>query len=151
MSTACDCHFAPAALYFAAVKGDRMAFFPHSAWWAVADQVSVPGTTRARPTDDRGSDSDLRKAISHALRRGVTAKFFTPVGADADLRADLKAVCCEAKRQNMKIEHLIIAFKDAWRALPEANTYPQGTQGSEFLAHVITLCIAEFYSGSRVD
>jgi hypothetical protein len=117
----------------------------------MSDQVSGAQTTTVRLPADAISEANLRTTISRALRRGVTAKYFSTVGADGDLRSDLTSVCREAKRQNIKVEHLIIAFKDAWRELPEARTYPQGTQGSEFLGHVITLCIAEFYSGSRAD
>src|SRR5688572_20649927 len=107
-----------------------MTSFPHSLWWAsMSDQVSGAQPAAARLTDDGISESDLRPAISRALRRGVTAKYFATVGADGDLHADLKALCRDAKKRNIKVEHLIIAFKDAWRELPEARTYPQGTQG----------------------
>lgn len=84
--------------------------------------------------------------VSDALRRGITAKFFATLDAEGQLRDDLQAICREAKRHDLRVEHLIIAFKDAWRALPEASMLPQGSQGPEFLSRVITLCITEFYS-----
>ena len=101
--------------------------------------------------DGDPADSRLATLIAAALRRGLTAKFFATLGAEGQLRSDLHAVCCEARRQNMRVEYLIIAFKDAWRTLPEARTLPQGSQGPEFLNRVITLCIAEFYGTPRGD
>jgi hypothetical protein len=101
--------------------------------------------------DSTATESELSVAISAALRRAVTGKFFATLDAEGQLRSDLKAVCQAAKRQNMRVEYLIIAFKDAWRTLPEARTLPQGSQGIDLLNRIITLCIAEFYSRSRGD
>ena len=108
-----------------------------------------PAGLAVRATDPPGSA--LATHISETLRRALVAKYFATLGADGELAADLRMVCREAKRQDMRVEYLIIAFKDAWRALPEARTLPQGSQGSEFLHRVITLCIAEFYSAERAD
>ena len=92
------------------------------------------------------TSSEFATVVTETLRRGVTAKFFATLGGEAQLRADLRAVCLEAKRYNVRVEHLIIAFKESWRALPEARLLPQGTQGQELLNRIITLCIAEFYA-----
>ena len=112
--------------------------------------VSASDLAQMARTADPGG-SALATLISEALRRGLMAKFFATLGAEGQLRADLQAVCGEARRQNMRVEYLIIAFKDAWRTLPEARTLPQGPQGAEFLNSVITLCIAEFYAPLRAD
>jgi hypothetical protein len=95
--------------------------------------------------------SDLSLAITAALRRALAGKFFATLDAEKQLRLDLQAVCQAARHQNMRVEYLIIAFKDAWRSLPEARTLPQGTQGPDLLNRIITLCIAEFYGASRGD
>jgi hypothetical protein len=108
--------------------------------------VAAPEITRSRQTDGTSNQSEFAALVSEALRRGITAKFFATLGADGQLRGDLRTVCLEAKRQGLRVEHLIVAFKDAWRTLPEARLLPQGTQGPEFLNRVITLCIAEFYA-----
>ena len=97
------------------------------------------------------TQSELSLAVSAALRRALTAKFFATLDAEAQLRSDLQAVCRAARRQDMRIEYLIIAFKDAWRSLPEARTLPQGSQGTDLLNRIITLCIAEFYASARGD
>jgi hypothetical protein len=112
--------------------------------------IPAPDVTRPRNREGDLAASAFVTVVSDALRRGITAKFFATLGAEWELRTDLQAVCREAKRYDLRVEHLIVAFKDAWRTLPEARTLGQGPQGQEFLSRVITLCIAEFYS-SRAD
>ena len=106
------------------------------------DSLPIPGAFQ---------DSELSTTIRMALRRALTAKYFAILGADSQLHADLRLICRDAKRQSMRVEYLIIAFKDAWRALPEARTLPQGSQGQELLSRIITLCIAEFYATACDD
>src|SRR5687767_8836516 len=107
--------------------------------------VVAPDVVRGRGRISE-TDSEFVALVSEALRRGVTAKFFATLGGEAQLRSDLRAVCLEAKRNNLRVEHLIIAFKESWRSLPEARLLPQGTQGPELLNRIITLCIAEYYA-----
>ena len=106
------------------------------------DSLPIPGAFQ---------DSELSTTIRMALRRALTAKYFAILGADSQLHADLRLICRDAKRQSMRVEYLIIAFKDAWRRLPEARMLPQGSQGSEFLSRVITLTISEFFSPGHGD
>ncbi len=108
--------------------------------------VVYPEVVRSRDDVGGSAGSEFSTLVADALRRGITAKFFATLDADAQLRADLCTVCVEAKRNHLRVEHLIIAFKDAWRALPEARMLPQGSQGPELLSHIITLCIGEFYA-----
>jgi hypothetical protein len=137
-----------------------MDFFPSLDRLNSMEAASAPGETRSglEGGDFYGTtltvaETELAIAVSRALRRGLIAKFFATLGAEDELRADLQAVCREARQQNIRVEQLIIAFKEAWRTLPEARTLPRGAQGPEFLGHVITRCIAEFYSpsSSRAD
>src|SRR5688500_16941164 len=100
--------------------------------------VLAPGVLNDGPASETAG-SELSMAITAALQRAVTAKFFAMLGAEGQLRSDLQDVCRAAKRQNMRVEYLIIAFKDAWRTLPEARTLPQGSQGVELLNRIITL------------
>ncbi len=127
-----------------------MALDFHGSWLASNDLAAVDLARVGHHTGE-ATESELSTAISGALRRGLMAKFFAVLGAEGQLRSDLQEVCREARRQNMRVEYLIIAFKDAWRELPEARTLPQGSQGTEFLNRVITLCIAEFYAPLRAD
>jgi hypothetical protein len=127
-----------------------MAIDFHGSWLLTNDLAAVD-LARADHRTGAATGSELATIISAALRRGLTAKFFAVLGAEGQLRADLQEVCREARRQNMRVEYLIIAFKDAWRDLPEARTLPRGSQGTEFLNRVITLCIAEFYAPLRAD
>ena len=127
-----------------------MAATPHGNWLPFPDLAgAAPAHVAVQDADSAGSE--LSKHIADALRRGLVAKYFATLDADGELGVDLRVVCRDAKRQNMRVEYLIIAIKDAWRALPEAKTLPQGSQGTEVLNRVITLCIAEFYSAERAD
>jgi hypothetical protein len=109
--------------------------------------VRLPSENRdAASTSAAPRESELSATIRVVLRRALTAKYFAILGADSQLHADLRLICRDAKRQNMRVEYLIIALKDAWRALPEARTLPQGSQGQELLSRIISLCIAEFYA-----
>lgn len=117
----------------------------------LTQDISAADLAQAPAGSGQQTGSELATLIAAALRRGLMAKYFATLGAEGELRSDLHAVCREARRQNMRVEYLIIAFKDAWRTLPEARTLPQGSQGTEFLNSVITLCIAEFYAPLRAD
>ena len=118
----------------------------HSSSRLFSSGVVVPDVARPRGGDGDAGDSEFAEMIADTLRRGVTAKFFATLGGEGQLRSDVRTVCREAKRIGVRVEHLIIAFKDAWRRLPEARLLPQGTQGPEFLNRIITMCIAEFYA-----
>jgi hypothetical protein len=95
--------------------------------------------------------SELQQSILEMLQRGVIGSFLPSLDAEQVLSDDLRSICREARRQGIRVESLIIAFKDVWRTIPEVRTLPQGSQGPEFLSHVITLGIAEFYASDRAD
>ena len=127
---------------------DIMAADPRAIRLLKADlpTVTIPPTATTGPVP-----SELSRLVSDTLRRGLIGRYFASLNAESDLRNDVRAVCSEARRQGMRVEYLIIAFKDAWRRLPEARMLPQGSQGSEFLSRVITLTISEFFSPGRGD
>ncbi len=98
-----------------------------------------------------GTRSQISTSIGAALRRGLLAKYFGALDSEAELRRDIRAICRDAHNQNMRIEYLIVAIKDAWRTLPEARTLPESSQGRDFLDHVVSLCITAYFSADRAD
>ncbi len=43
-------------------------------------------------------------------------------------------------------EHLLVALKDMWTALPEIRAVPRTAQQVQLLQRVVTMCIKEYYS-----
>jgi hypothetical protein len=83
------------------------------------------------------SVDDLRSALNAFSRDG---------NLDA-IRPALRRISHEAREKRMHPEHLLIALKDIWFALPEiARATPTDAQ-SRMLQRVVTLCIREYYGG----
>jgi hypothetical protein len=92
----------------------------------------------------------LSQSATGALRCALQARLRSPLPpdqADAALRHALRLVCAEAHRRALRPEQLIVALKQAWATVPEAQQLPLGSRRVA-LDHVVTLSIEEFYAGS---
>ncbi len=122
-----------------------MAHRPH------ANRLFAPDGAPAVANAPAETRSQISTSITAALRRGLLAKYFGALDGEAELGRDIRAICRAAENQNMRIEYLIVAIKDAWRTLPEARTLPESSQGRDFLDHVVSLCITAYFSADRAD
>jgi hypothetical protein len=100
------------------------------------------------PQPARGAPADAFSAAAlAALRCGLRAQLAGAPASDAgDLRRAIRLLCADAHRRGLRAEQLIVLLKQAWAALPEVQGLPQGRQGNEALAGIVSLCIDEFYA-----
>ena len=102
--------------------------------------------------DSRVVSADLHEAIQQALHLAARATLRDGLNGDPDQRARqaLDAVCALARRDELRIEQLLILLKDAWRHLPEVQRASR-LDADVTLARVITHCIKGFYRPSRAS
>ena len=86
---------------------------------------------------DDATLEDLRAALSQYLIDDTSSN---------QLRDVLMRVATEAREKAILPEHLLIALKDVWSALPEVRSAPAIAQQVRLLQRVVTMCIKEYYS-----
>ncbi len=89
--------------------------------------------------------SRLDDATLDALRAALRQYLVDDSGSHS-LRDALTRMALEARDKEMLPEHLLIALKDTWAALPEVRAVPETTQQVRLLQRVVTMCIKEYYS-----
>ena len=63
----------------------------------------------------------------------------------AQLQRALTAVASEARTRDILPEHLLVALKGVWNALPEVRAIADANEQTRLLQRVVTLCIKEYY------
>ena len=92
-------------------------------------------------------DGEFTTVVTATLQRAVAAdRIDNAARRDGEVRDAIRLLCDRGKLGNLRAEQLIVRVKEVWSALPEARRVGDGPSRDEFLAHVITLCIHEFYS-----
>jgi len=99
----------------------------------------------ARPRDHQ--TESLRRLTYDPLRRALCADG-SGGPPDADVRMLLRQLCDTAHERGVPAEQLLILLKEGWRELPEAR-HGLRFDARDVLAHVITLCIDEYYAPGR--
>lgn len=101
----------------------------------------------------RPATSDETEVPLVAARRALAAHFSaassdaSPATRDAERARDaVRDLCDDAHRRHLQPEQLLIAIKDAWRAMPEAREGVRHGEASRSLDRFISLCIAEYYA-----
>jgi hypothetical protein len=93
--------------------------------------------TPSSPALDPSTVAELRSALSHSVATG---------SHDDDLKALLKRAAAEARQKGVQAEHLLVALKDVWYALPELSTQPGNDIQTRLLQQLIARCIQEYYA-----
>ena len=86
-------------------------------------------------------------AVLHAALENAPADR-APTASSALQRA-LQRICVDAKRSDWPPERLLIAFKAALYGLPVMQRLPRGPDRDEFVAHLVSRCIGEYYLGPQ--
>lgn len=101
----------------------------------------------------RGSRSEESGVVLPSARFAILAHLrASDVGGSAEPREKRQAqeamrdLCHDAHRRHLQAEQLLIAVKDAWRALPEARLDARRAAPHASLDRFISLCIAEYYA-----
>jgi len=104
------------------------------------ESVSAPGSTmNPRLLSDAGIVA-VRSALQAQLRGNWP---------DGTLRQAIRLLCAEAHGRGLQVEQLLIALKQAWRSIPEAQRIPAGGPREKLLDRLVTMCIEEFYSDQQ--
>jgi len=93
------------------------------------------------PTPDRPQLSDSSITLLRSALQGYLASGETPA-----LEAVLRLIAVESRDKRMLAEHLLIALKDVWFALPEIRDAEEGEPQNRLLQRVVTMSIRAYYS-----
>ena len=66
--------------------------------------------------------------------------------ASDELRGALRELCDDARRNEVRVEQIVIAIKQGWTTLHSENPRARSAGPDELLNQVITLCIDEYYA-----
>jgi hypothetical protein len=66
--------------------------------------------------------------------------------ADSTLRSELRAVCAQAKRMDLRAEQLVIVIKDVWNSIPAARSHSRPADAQPLLNRVVTLTLDEYFT-----
>ena len=80
----------------------------------------------------------LRAALDGAVAGRYPAR-------SAALEDAVKRVCNDARWSDWPPEQLLIAFKSALYAQPPVQRLTRGLERDEFVSHLVSLCIDEYY------
>jgi hypothetical protein len=61
------------------------------------------------------------------------------------LRHAIERICLDARRSDWPPESILVALKRALEAIPAVARLPRGSERDEFVAPLVSLCIAEYY------
>jgi len=87
----------------------------------------------------------LDDATLEALRAALSQYLIDDTSSN-QLRDVLMRVATEARERGILPEHVLIALKNVWSALPEVRNTQATTQQIRLLQRVVTMCIKEYYS-----
>jgi hypothetical protein len=90
--------------------------------------------------------SQLDGATLDALRAALSQYLVDETTADG-VRDVLIHLATEAREKAILPEHLLIALKDVWSALPGVRNMPETAEQVRLLQRVVTMCIKEYFSG----
>jgi hypothetical protein len=89
--------------------------------------------------------SRLDDATLEALRAALR-QYLIDDSSPEPLQGALARMASEARDKRMMPEHLLIALKDTWAALPEVRALPETGHQVRMLQRVVTMCIKEYFS-----
>lgn len=95
---------------------------------------------------DSTPDRPKLSPASIAMLESALQKYLTDQTQIESLKPALRSVAAEARDKKLHAEHLLLALKDVWFALPQIRTAPDGEAQQRLLQRVVTLCIREYYS-----
>jgi hypothetical protein len=87
----------------------------------------------------------LRELLLRMLRDEPTNTEASPRAGD-DVRHALRELCDDARRNQVRVEQLVIAIKQGWLSLHTEHPRVRSAGPDGLLNQVITLCIDEYYA-----
>ena len=106
----------------------------------------------SQQSPSRSGESDGRHAIQSlvagALRRALLAPPDSAEG-EVELRRTIRALADAARGRGLRAEQLVVALREAWTTLPEARAITPRSRRAEVAAHLVGVCIDEYYAGAK--
>jgi len=102
----------------------------------------VAGTSRGKPQLSAEAVAALHSAL------GDGAAHHDAISSPA-LYDALQRICGEAKLKDWPPESLLIAFKKTLETVPAVRRLARGPDRDEFVAHLVSRCIDEYYRDHR--
>jgi hypothetical protein len=91
----------------------------------------------------------LRELLVHMVRDEPSADSEGRTRAGDEVRHALRALCEDARTNEVRVEQLVIAIKQGWSSLHSEHPRARSAGPDELLNHVITLCIDEYYANTK--
>jgi len=88
--------------------------------------------------------SRLDDATLESLRAALR-QYLIDDSSPEPVQAALASMAAEARDKRMMPEHVLIALKDTWAALPEVRALPEASHQVRMLQRVVTMCIKEYF------
>jgi len=112
--------------------------------------LDVLGGGTLTPT---GDERESRYAQYTVLRLKIESAVMTEIhlhesyraAADSTLRSELRAVCAQARRLDMRPEQLVIVIKEVWNSIPAAHAHTRPADAQSLLSLVVSLAVDEFF------
>jgi hypothetical protein len=83
----------------------------------------------------------IERAVRNEMRR---IRALSPM-ASSTLRSELREICADAKRLDMRAELLVIAIKKVWQEIPETRSFARPREMDSVLNDAVTMTLDEFY------
>jgi hypothetical protein len=80
-----------------------------------------------------------------AMERSLT-DFLSGAGDEGGVCKALERLATEADARQLKAEHMLLAFKAIWAALPEVQAIRDSAERRRITEHLVKLCIDAYYS-----
>lgn len=90
------------------------------------------------PALDPQTAIELRAGLSRSIAAGAH---------DDALKALINRAAREARQKDVRAEHLVMALKDLWYALPQVSAVPGNAPQTRLLQELVTRCIQDYYTG----
>jgi hypothetical protein len=65
--------------------------------------------------------------------------------AYSTLRSELRAVCAEARRLDMRAEQLVVVIKEVWNSIPAARSHARPADAQSLLSRVVSYAVDEYF------
>lgn len=87
----------------------------------------------------------LRELLLLMLRDEPQSAAETQLHASEEARDALRELCDDARRNQVRVEQLVIAIKQGWISLHSEHPRARSAGPDGLLNQIITLCIDEYY------
>jgi hypothetical protein len=90
--------------------------------------------------------ASLRELLVRMMREAPQSGAGGAGRASDELRGALRDLCDDARRNEVRVEQIVIAIKQGWTSLHSENPRARSEGPDALLNQVITLCIDEYYA-----